>query len=154
MEEPRTLKTLWAGNHNLSAGESVPRAMCPLEVSMAFVGRWFLTTIATIVAINIVPGIFPVGGPWLGPIACALVLSLINASIKPVLQVIGLPITFLTLGIFALVINACMLELASWLARNILGFGIYIEGFGSAIVGAIIISLVTMLLSAITGIER
>lgn len=121
---------------------------------MAFLGEWLVTFIATVCAINLVPGIVAVGGPWVGPLACALVLSLVNASIKPLLQVIGLPITVLTLGIFYLIINALMLEFASWLSRAVLGVGIYIESFWAAFIGAIIISIVSTVLSAITGLGK
>ena len=120
---------------------------------MGFIGRWLVTFIATIVTVNIVPGIFAVGGQWVGPLACALVLSLVNVSIKPVLQVIGLPITVLTLGIFYIVINAVLLELSSWLARAVLGVGIYIDGFGAALLGAIVISIVSMILSSVMGTD-
>jgi putative membrane protein len=119
---------------------------------MGFIGSWLATFIATLAAINLVPGIVTVGGTWFGPIMVSLVLALINASIKPVIQLIGLPFTILTLGIFSLVINACLLELASFLARNILGAGIYIESFGSALIGAIVISIVSMIIDAVTGI--
>jgi putative membrane protein len=85
---------------------------------------------------------------------CALVLSLINVSIKPVLQTLGLPVSIITLGIFSLFINAGLLELASWLSRNLLGAGIYIESFGAAVFGSVIISLVGMVLSALTGVRR
>lgn len=120
---------------------------------MRFIGRWLVTFIATIVTVNVVPGIFAVGGQWVGPLACALVLSLVNASIKPVLQVIGLPITIVTLGIFYLVINAALLEFSSWLSRAVLGVGIYIDGFGAALLGAIVISIVSMILSSVMGTD-
>lgn len=119
---------------------------------MHFLGRWFVTAVATAVAIWLVPGISVVGGAYAGPIFTALVLALINMTIKPVMQVLSLPLTFLTLGIFALVVNALMLELASWFARNVFHAGILIDGFGAAFFGAIIVSVVTAILGSVTGL--
>lgn len=120
---------------------------------MRFILRWLITFVAVVAAINLVPGIFSVGGPWIGPLACALVLALVNVSIKPILQLVGLPVTVVTLGLFYLVINAVLLELASRLSRTVLGAGIYIDGFGAALLGAIIISIVSSILTAVFGTE-
>ncbi len=118
---------------------------------MSFIGTWFVTTIATMAAIYLVPGINPVGGNWGAAIMTALALALVNALVKPVMQFLSLPITVLTLGLFSLVINALMLELAGYLAREIFGAGIAISGFGSAFIGAIIISIVSSILGAIVA---
>ena len=118
---------------------------------MGFVGRWFVTAIACAAAIWIVPGIEAVGGSWAGPIMCALSLALLNATIKPVLQVLALPFTVATLGIFYVVVNALLLELASSLSLGIFGAGVAIESFGSALLGAVIISLVSMLVGGTVG---
>lgn len=120
---------------------------------MAFLGEWLVTFVATICAVNLVPGIVSVGG-WVGPLACALVLSLINMSIKPILQAIGLPLSVLTLGLFYLIVNALLLELSSWLSFTVLGVGSFIQSFWSAFLGAIIISLVSTIISAITGLGK
>ena len=77
---------------------------------MPFIGSWFITAIATAAAIWLVPGIEAVGGTWAGPIFCALALAFVNAVVKPVMTVLSIPITILTLGIFYLVINALMSE--------------------------------------------
>ena len=63
---------------------------------------------------------------------------------------ISLPVTFLTLGVFQLVVNSFMLELASWLSVNLLGSGISISGFWSAFVGAIIVSIMCSILGVAT----
>ncbi len=118
---------------------------------MGFVARWVTATIACAVAIWIVPGIVPVGGTWVGAVFCALVLALLNATIKPLLQVLALPVTLLTLGIFYVVVNAFVLELASWLSRNIFHAGIAIDSLGSAILGAIVISIVSSIVGGIIG---
>lgn len=118
---------------------------------MGFVGKWLVSTIACAVAIWLVPGIVPVGGTWVGAIFCALVLALLNATIKPVLQALAIPLTIATLGIFYVVVNAFVLELASFLSRNIFHAGIAIDSLFSAILGSIIISIVSMLVSGVIG---
>ena len=97
-------------------------------------------------AIWLVPGIEVVGGAYAAPVFTALFLALVNACVKPVLKVLSLPLTIMSLGLFSLVINAFMLELASYLARNITHAGILIDGFGAAFFGALVISIVTSLL--------
>ncbi len=116
---------------------------------MEFIATWIVGAIAVGAAVWLVPGIEAVGGAYAGPIFTALFLSIVNACIKPVLKVLGLPFTILTLGLFSLVINAFMLELASFLSRNITHAGIVIDSFGAAFFGAIIISIVTMLLGGV-----
>lgn len=121
---------------------------------MHFMGSWFVTSVACAAAIWLVPGIHSIGGTWAGPIFCALALAFVNALIKPVAEFFAFPFTLLSLGIFQLVINACMLELASSLSRNVFHAGIYIDSFGSAVVGAIVMSLAAMVVSAVTGVGR
>lgn len=120
---------------------------------MNFILRWIACAIAVAAAVWIVPGISIIGGDsaWLPVIAVALFLALINASIKPLLQLLSLPVTVLTLGIFAIIVNALMLELASWLATALFGTGLSIASFGSAFVASIIISIVAAIINSMTG---
>ncbi len=118
---------------------------------MKFILTWVLTALAVSVALYVVPGISFVGTQWVAVFATALVLSLVNASVKPVPQLLSLPITCLTLGVFALVLNAALLGLTSWLSVNLLGTGIVIDGFGSALLGTIVIGLASALVNALTG---
>lgn len=118
---------------------------------MEFLGTWLVTSIATAAAIALVPGIRAVGGSYLGPIMCALALALVNAIVKPVVEVLSLPLTIVTLGIFYLVINAMMLNLASSLSISLFGSGIEIDSFGAAMMGAIVISLASMIIGPIIG---
>lgn len=118
---------------------------------MRFIVRWVVTTVACAVAIWLVPGIVPVGGTWVGAVFCALILALLNTTVKPVLQTLAVPVTVATLGFFYLVVNAVVLELASWLSRNIFHAGIAIDSLFSAILGAIVISVVSSALSAVVG---
>ena len=121
---------------------------------MHFLGRWFITFIATWVAVEIVPGIsLPAEANfWLTLAIFSFVLSLINASIKPILQVLSIPITVITLGLFYLVVNALLLMLADWLTSVVFAIPVGMS-FGSAFLASIIISLVSTVVSAITGLR-
>jgi putative membrane protein len=72
----------------------------------------------------------------------ALVFGLVNAVVKPVVQLLTLPLFVLTLGLITLVINALLLELTAWLSTAV-GLDFTVAGFGSALLGAIIVSLVS-----------
>ena len=121
---------------------------------MTFIASWIVSALGVAAAVWLVPGIQPTGEGF-GPILLmALALAFVNAFIKPVAKFLGAPITFLTLGIFLLVINAFMLEIASWLSINVLGGGVVISSFGSAAVGSIIISIVSMFASGFLGDDK
>ncbi|MGD7002223.1 phage holin family protein [Corynebacterium halotolerans] len=81
----------------------------------------------------------------------AAVIVVLNMLVRPVLQVIGLPITLITLGLFALVINAAIFLLAEWISQA-LGLGLSIETFLDAFWGAIIMAIVNWLLGPLTGL--
>lgn len=80
----------------------------------------------------------------------AAVIVLLNMLVRPVLQLIGFPITLLTLGLFALVINAAVFLLAEWISQA-LGMGLSIDTFWDAFWGAIIMAIVNWLLGPLTG---
>ena len=116
---------------------------------MRFLLNWLLTSIAIAIATFIVPGIAPFGPgeAWVSFMFVGLFLGFVNSLVKPIITAISLPVTIITLGIFQLVINSFMLELASWLSINILGAGISIASFGSAFIGAIIVSIMYAILN-------
>ncbi len=116
---------------------------------MGFLGSWIATAIATAVAVWLVPGINAIGGSIAAPIFTALVLGILNATIKPVVDILSIPAKILTLGIFSLILNAIFLELASYLARNIFHAGIAVDSFGAAFFGAIVISVVGAIVGAV-----
>lgn len=116
---------------------------------MGFLITWLTTTIATGVAVWLVPGIDAVGDQWIGAALMALMLALVNATIKPVAQLLSMPISVLTLGIFYLIVNALLLELSSWLSLNVFGSGVYVNGLGAAILGSIVISLVSSIVGSV-----
>src|ERR1700684_2603877 len=105
--------------------------------------HWVLRALAVWVMSRGVPGIY-VSGPVAALIA-ALVIGFINATIGLVLKILTFPLTLVTLGLFWLVINALMLGLAS----GLLAPGFQVRGFMAAFIGAIVLSLVNLLLKAI-----
>lgn len=119
---------------------------------MNFFLRWLITAIAVAVAVWLVPGVGVLGSQlWVGVLILALFLALINMSIKPILQLLSLPVTVITLGIFYIVVNTLMLYIAAWLANALFGVGFEIATFGSAFVAAIVISIVSVILNGILG---
>lgn len=122
---------------------------------MKFILRWIVTALAVGAAAWIVPGINVFGAEtWAAIALFGLVLALVNMSVKPVLQIISLPVTVLTLGIFYLVVNTLMLYLVQWVADGIFHVNFYIADFGSAFLASIVISIVTAILNAITGAKE
>ena len=78
-----------------------------------------------------------------------LFLNIVDSLVEPFLTVISLPLTIIALGIFQLVVNSFMLELASYLSVNLLGAGISIANFGSAFMGSILVSIVRSILDGV-----
>jgi putative membrane protein len=78
----------------------------------------------------------------------ALIFGVLNAIIKPILTFLSIPLLLITLGLFLLVTNACMLLLTSWLA-GLLDIGWHVEGFWTAVIGALIVSIVSFVLNAL-----
>jgi putative membrane protein len=101
--------------------------------------NWVLSALAVWIVSRIVPGIY-VHGPVAALIA-ALVIGFINATIGLLIKIVTFPLTLLTLGLFWFVINAAMLKLASAFVP-----GFEVHGFGAALIGAIVLSLVNWLL--------
>jgi len=111
--------------------------------------RWAVASLALFVAAWLVPGITVDGGGWVVYAVMALVLGLINAIVRPLLKLLTCPLILLTLGLFVLVINGITLWLASAIAVNWFGVGFYVDGFWSGFLGALIVSVVTVILSAL-----
>jgi putative membrane protein len=110
------------------------------ERKMRLLINWVLSALAVWIVTRIVPGI-SVSGPVAALIA-ALVIGFINATVGALLKILTFPLTLLTLGLFWFVINALMLELASAL----LAPGFQVRTFTAAFIGAIVLSLVNMVL--------
>jgi putative membrane protein len=104
--------------------------------------HWLLSALALIVVAHIVPG-FAITG-FGAALLAAVVIGLVNSTLGLFLKIVTIPLTILTLGLFWFVINAVMLELASAIVP-----GFAVRGFGSAFLGAVVLSLVNMILKAL-----
>ena len=103
-------------------------------------------------AVYVVPGIDFVG-EWWKLLLVALAFSLLNTYVRPILRILTLPITVITLGIFLLVINAVMLLVTSAISTQ-LGLGFTVADFGAAFLGAIVVAIVGWILSMVIGASR
>ena len=112
---------------------------------MAFFVRWLVNAAALWVATRIVPGVTYTGG-WVPFLGVALIFGVVNAFIRPVAKVLTFPLIILTLGIFSLVVNGLMLWLTSALS-GALDLGFHVRGFWAAFFGALVVSIVSTLLS-------
>lgn len=102
--------------------------------------RFAITAVAVFLATSVVPGIeartFSAG------LAAVLVLSILNAVVRPILYLFSLPLIIVTLGLFMVLVNALLLHIVAWLVK-----GFVVEGFWASIFGALIISLVSAILN-------
>ena len=106
-----------------------------------FVFRWAITTIAVMVASSIIHGIRYDSVASL--IGAALLLGILNAFLRPILLILSAPLILLTLGLFILIVNGLMLLFVPSIV-----IGVHVDTFGSAFWGAIVISIVSWILSA------
>jgi putative membrane protein len=97
------------------------------------------------VATQLIPGVSYEGGP-LPFLGVALIFGVINATLRPLMKLLTCPLILLTLGLFALVVNGLMLWLTSTIAGS-LGLGFHVSGFWSAFFGALVVSIVSTILS-------
>lgn len=118
---------------------------------LRFLLNIIVTAIALYVVARFIPGvsISPPDDPW-AFIWVALVFIVVNAVVGPVLRLLGLPFTVLTLGLFALVINALLFLLTSWVSEQ-LGLGLRVEDFVAALIGAVVMGITTWVLGLILG---
>ena len=108
---------------------------------MGFVLRALVNAATIALASAIVPGIRVDGAA--SALLAGVVLGLINALVRPILVILTLPLTLVTLGLFLLVLNGICLALTAWLVP-----GLHVAGFGPAVLGALVISVVSWLLTA------
>lgn len=102
----------------------------------SFFLTWLLATISLLITAFVVPGVRVDSIP--AAAVAAIVLGLVNAFVKPLLTILTLPLTILTLGLFLLVVNGISLSLAGYLTP-----GLEVDGFWPAVIGAIVLSLVS-----------
>jgi putative membrane protein len=111
---------------------------------MGFLIRLLVNAVALIVVANVVQGVHVTG--ITGAIIAALILGIVNAIIRPILVILSLPLEILTLGLFTLVINALLF----WFV-GALHVGLEVAGFWPAFWGALVMTIVSWLLSALTA---
>lgn len=104
--------------------------------------RWICFALAIIFTAWLIPGI-EVSSFWSAMLA-GVIIALINAFIKPLIQIITLPINIVTIGLFSLVINALLFMLAGWITP-----GLEVQGFLSALLGSVVLSLLSIGISKI-----
>lgn len=112
---------------------------------MRFLLRLVVTAIALWVAINVIPGLEYQGGP-IGLLGVALVFGIVNALVRPVLLMLTCPLVVLTLGLFLFVLNGFLLWLTAAFS-GALGIHFHIAGFWPAILGGLVVGIVSMLLN-------
>ena len=121
---------------------------------MKLLVRWVITALALFAAAWLVPGIRVEADGWAVYAVMAVILGLINAVLRPILKLLTCPLIILTLGVFVLVINGFTLWLASRIAQGWFGVGYYVDGFGAAFLGGLIVGVVSVILSALVREEE
>jgi putative membrane protein len=120
--------------------------------------RWLINAVALLAAAFVVPGIQlsasgrPGFNEWVTLAIVAAIFGVINAIIRPVVVLLTLPLTIITLGLFVFVVNALMLMLTGRLARA-LDLGFRVDGFGAALLGALVIAVVSFILGRVFASE-
>jgi len=112
-----------------------------------FLVRWGINAVALYAAVWIVPGI-EFRGDWTGVLWLALISGLLNALVRPLLKFLTCPLIILTLGLFTIVINTVMLLLTSRIGQAF-GIGLTVDGFWTAVLGSLVISVVSIVMSVI-----
>jgi putative membrane protein len=108
---------------------------------LKILARWFLLAAALLLVAHVIPGV--IVNSFSAAMIAALVLGLLNALLRPVLVLLTLPVTVLTLGLFLFVINALMFYFAAQLLA-----GLAVTGFGAALLGSLVYSLCGVVIDA------
>jgi len=110
--------------------------------------RWIITSVAVAAAVWLIPGIRIEGTTgWWAVVVMALILGLVNAILRPILAFLSCGFIVLTLGLFIFVVNGLTFMAGSWIAVNWFNVGFYVDNLWSAILGSIVVSIVSFLLS-------
>jgi putative membrane protein len=125
---------------------------------MRFLFRLLINAVALYVAVKVVGFYLPEGiafnGTWLNLLLVALVFGILNAIVRPILAVLTCPLQILTLGLFTLVLNAIMLWLTGFVSSNIFDLGFQVHGFLAPVLGGLVMSIVSVVLSVFMRDER
>lgn len=110
---------------------------------MKIIVRWILLAMALLLVANVYSGVAVAS--FTSALIAAFVLGLLNTLVRPLLVLLTLPVTLLTLGLFLFVINALMF----WMAASVLE-GFSVRGFGAALIGSLLYSLCGMVIDVAT----
>jgi putative membrane protein len=117
--------------------------------SLRFLQSWIINTLAVMVAVEILRKHISYEEKLPNLLIAAFLLGILNSFVRPILMLIALPLLIFTLGLFMLVINALLLCLLSWLLPFF-----HVDSFGYAFLGALIISVISLVLNVLTGGSR
>ena len=107
---------------------------------LSFFLTWIVAAVSLVITAYIVPGITVASFP--AAMVAAVFIGLVNAVVRPIITLLTLPLSILTLGLFLFVVNAISLSLASWLA-GAFSIGFTVSGFWPALFGSIVLSFVS-----------
>jgi putative membrane protein len=132
----------------LSCSDRVLGRRCPVRFLVRLVAGAVALAVAAwlIDGISVGPG--TTGERLLTLLAVALIFGLVNAIVRPIVQLISIPLFILTLGLFTFVVNALMLMLTAWIG-DLFDLAFEVDGFWAALLGALVISIVTFVLYVI-----
>jgi len=122
-----------------------------MEVGMQrLILRWAINAVALYVAVGTgwLPGIRAESTGWVAILALALIFSLVNALLRPLVKLLTCPLILLTLGLFTLVINGGLFWLTGLIGQQF-NIGFTVEGFWPAVVGGLVVGIVSMILTVI-----
>ena len=119
---------------------------------MLIIWRLLINAAALWAATRITPGI-SFDGDWRTLLVVALIVGVLNVSVRPLLWFMTLPLLIVTLGLFTFVLNALMLWLTG-VVSEWLGLGFHVDGFGAAFLGALVVSVVSFMLSLFVGANK
>lgn len=112
--------------------------------------RWLINAVALFITAWAIPGIrIEDSDGFLTAIVTAAVLGLVNAILKPVLEILSCGLIILTLGLFLIIINGFTLWLSAWIAENWLDVGYSIDGFWPAVLGGIVVSIISFFMALV-----
>jgi putative membrane protein len=115
---------------------------------MHFIIRLLVNALALWLIAKYVPGFTMTGSIWT-PILAALIFGIVNALVRPIVLLLTLPLTVVTLGLFIIIVNALMFWLVTWITPNF-----KVSGFGPALIGALIMMVVSYIVNAIFKAEE
>lgn len=128
----------------IPSGRPAEPERAPRQVAVVFLQRWAINTLAMLVATHVVPGIeYDSAG---GLLVASLLFGILITFLRPLLFLLTLPLVVVTLGLFVLIINAGLLYLVGSLVK-----GFKVGGFWPAFWGALIISIISLVLNTLTG---